>query len=503
MPGFSIEQILRAASADNPKRVYFIGPFAKRINFAAQQNRAVNLVYALVKKNKIEKDRPLAVVGGGLAGLTAATILHLLGFEVHLFERAPMVLARQRATSHRVLHPTVNAWPFETDLEPTTELPIFDWSAGVCDEVLKELAAEWQLVAGEQLETGRRLNLRTTVLDFELRDEEVILITDKVVDQKRFGTVIFAIGFDDERPLANAPKQSYWRDEGAEEVRNLEGDIRFVVSGTGDGGLIDVLRLSYTDFGKGALPLQIVTRLAGSDVEKSVKDAEDAFTGDNVEQDLWSAYLRAAKRLPADAAALLEQSRLDIPALVTLVGEDATLTARAAAPIHKLMTAYTWQSGTVRYLPGTLTVANDGKITVLTSKKQQLELGTGLHPPLVRHGAENALKGLLRNYPGVLDKLIKRQEVLADDFVRPIDPVWLANEVKLPAGFVAQDFGSRTFWTERHKKLNGLSRIWPHVLNVSIGDTGYEVEIEGAGWTPPRLFGVAARPRAPALAKRK
>lgn len=530
MPTMTVDQVLQSCTVDELERVYFLGPFAKRINFAAQQNRAVNLIYALESGSRLERGRPCAVIGGGLSGLTASAALHLLGHEVHLFERATTLLARQLTASHRVIHPTVNAWPFEPDLEPTTVLPFFDWCAGVCDDVLDDVLSEWEELAGKTLRDASRLNLSTKVLDFDERDDEVILSTDKNVKVKRFGAVIFAIGFDDEHALPDMKKlpaakdQSYWRDEGAEEVRNRQGERRFVVSGTGDGGLIDALRLSYERFRKGRLPLQVVTQLAGTDTQTIVRTAERKARSNESfrKHGLWGEYLMAAKCLPEPVKGILEASRIDTPFLVTLVGEDDTATARDAAPIHKLMLAYTWQKGTIQYYQGIVHVGDGGEVYIMAGEKrppagdkasktakrpppargQRIDLGEQCYPPLVRHGAPNALKWLLRNHGSVLEELSRRQSVLSDYFVRPIDAQWLSS-LPLPPNFARQDFQDKQFWQARQPKLASLSRIWPHLRGVAVGRAGFEILMVQDGWAPAKLFGVdsIARPITPTVAR--
>jgi threonine dehydrogenase-like Zn-dependent dehydrogenase len=42
------------------------------VNFAAQQNRALNLIWALAKDGRLQPDDRVAVIGAGLTGLTAA-----------------------------------------------------------------------------------------------------------------------------------------------------------------------------------------------------------------------------------------------------------------------------------------------------------------------------------------------------------------------------------------------------------------------------------------------
>jgi hypothetical protein len=423
--------------------------------------------------------------------MTAVALLHLLGYEVHLFERSGALLARQSMTTHRLVHPTVNAWPFERELDPTTELPFFDWCADVCDEVLGRILNEWEAIAGADLKAMGRLHTHVAISDFDVGEDDVALITDSTGVPNTFANVIFAIGFEDESLPDHAPPQSYWENEGAEAVRNADPKARFVVSGTGDGGLIDALRLSYLKFDKGKLPLQIVTDLAGSDSEMLIEEAERAYAeGIATEEALWNAYREAARRLPPAALANIEASRVKTPHLVLLVGQEPTATARDAAPIHKLLLAHTIGKRTIKYHHGELEIDPCGSARIQVEKGPTIELGSEFRPPIVRHGARKALEWLLRHRSKVLKDLQDRQQVLADDYIRPIDPGWLAGKVPLPACLQPQDFGDREFWLDRHPRLQALSRIWPHVVAVAVTADGYEVRTRGDGWSPKKLFGV-------------
>jgi hypothetical protein len=107
----AIDQILSAA-AIGPAGVFLIGPQMRRISFAAQQHRALNLVWAIHERGLIKPGDQVAVVGGGFSGLTAATALSGLNCVVSLFERDKTLMYVER---HRLryVHPSIMQWPEE------------------------------------------------------------------------------------------------------------------------------------------------------------------------------------------------------------------------------------------------------------------------------------------------------------------------------------------------------------------------------------------------------
>src|SRR3954471_15203875 len=82
------DQVIDAAYLHSCPNCFFIGPFAKRVSFASQQYRAIDLVEALQRRGKLTSDSSVAVVGAGLAGLTATAALRGLRCKkVHLYEQ--------------------------------------------------------------------------------------------------------------------------------------------------------------------------------------------------------------------------------------------------------------------------------------------------------------------------------------------------------------------------------------------------------------------------------
>jgi pyruvate/2-oxoglutarate dehydrogenase complex dihydrolipoamide dehydrogenase (E3) component len=73
MERVTAEEIVGGALVEGKKEtVYCLGPFPSRVNFTSQQHRALNLVSALRVCNKFAPDDSVAVIGAGLAGLSAA-----------------------------------------------------------------------------------------------------------------------------------------------------------------------------------------------------------------------------------------------------------------------------------------------------------------------------------------------------------------------------------------------------------------------------------------------
>src|SRR3954451_14911641 len=141
----TVEQLLRASKSSAYENVFFLGPYAQRVSFASQQNRALNLVWALWARGEIEEGSLVGVVGGGIAGAMTAAALLDLGCKVDVYESNREAWTRQSSTKHRFIHPTVNRWP-EYLISETTELPYFDWISGICSSVVKSLQDEWKVL---------------------------------------------------------------------------------------------------------------------------------------------------------------------------------------------------------------------------------------------------------------------------------------------------------------------------------------------------------------------
>jgi hypothetical protein len=237
--------------------VFVIGAFDSRITFYSQQVRALSLVHALREQGVLRNGMRVAVVGGGAAGLTAAAGLAVLAdVEIDLYERAQEVLPLQSATTRRRLDPHIYGWPEAGSDDPIADLPLLDWTAAPAQEVRRDLKQEFEAIAA--LRPCLRLNLRHEItracaagpavqLDFErdARLGEPANEGGRVRGQAVFDLAILAFGFGVEVAEAGVPSISYWSEAGVP-VAEFEGRVtpRFLISGNGDGGLIDLVAAS-------------------------------------------------------------------------------------------------------------------------------------------------------------------------------------------------------------------------------------------------------------------
>ena len=99
----------------------------------SQQCRAINLVCALNERDPRLREKRIAVVGAGAAGLTAATALCALGVprENLTILREDGQPAEHAALVLRTVHPPrLFHWPEEGWDNEGADLPVADWKAG-------------------------------------------------------------------------------------------------------------------------------------------------------------------------------------------------------------------------------------------------------------------------------------------------------------------------------------------------------------------------------------
>jgi hypothetical protein len=380
------DQVIEAAFLHSKLGCYFIGPFARRVSFASQQLRALDLIDALEARGKLPDNGPVAVIGAGLSGVTAAAALLGRRCKVDLYEYHPEVLTRQRGATHRLVHPTISRWPME-DLSLTTSLPFYDWGVGNCSRIMSNLAAEWRRYfdpetrgsSGLRLFTDRRvLRLASPATGGRPR---VALETDPVgAGERAYELVIVTTGYGAEHGLGEGPATSYWDPDELESRR--QGDSQFAIGGCGDGGLIDALRLVHDHFHAGWLAFAIAERLDAlgdmGGIRPTILEAEhDAMMmwksiacasqkptdvaplHHEILDPLYAAYERVVDLLPESILGLLDESIVTRLEKVWLIAPEARPTIPLAAPIHKLMIVQAIRRGAVAWKPGMLRKTGD------------------------------------------------------------------------------------------------------------------------------------------------
>jgi hypothetical protein len=470
-------------------QIYSVGPFGSRVSFASQQRRALNTVWMLEKTKAIAPGTKVAVIGAGLAGVMVAVALAARKCVVHLYERNPRILSLQSGTTHRYIHPTINFWP-EADPWPTTQFPFFDWFADDCSAIINNIHMEWQKYFQEWI---TKVYVKTVVDRLEQRDSEIYVhatgpIAPKV--SKPFKLAILTVGFGEEKAVNGLDTKSYWQ---SDELTLSEGTSDLsAVSGVGDGGIIDLLRILHRNFNRGRLCLEVINILQESAARMLIKNIEsgsEKFL--NEANGLESAsiyydqkYTELFDDLPPKAKNLLDQSiRDDLSDPIHLYGVTSKPYSLTAAPIHKLMLTHAILHGSVEYKKGVLT--NGPKLVidgVIESPRGRC---------IVRHGPEGAFKNLLSDEQ--VDKLRIQQTVLSDILVdAPFDGAyWAAWN-----GYPQQDFSSPRFVQFRHPlAAMFVMKEYEEILAVTIerGKASYLISEPASDLgriLPPKLFGI-------------
>jgi hypothetical protein len=308
--------------------VYLLGSFEMALTIYNQQARALNLAWSMVESKSPETLQSVAIVGGGFAGLTAAAgLLHKGVKHVTVFERRSVLCPLQQGSDARWVHPRIYEWPdLGSDL-PTAALPLLNWSAGRASDVVVEVLTFWERLV-DSLEPDRidvYLNVKHLRLN---QDLEIEWVGEKSgLDQKattsgtkkRFNSVVLAVGFGVERDALF----SYWRNETLGQPELDIGKRTYLVSGHGDGALIDMFRIRISRFRQDRIlvdlfgqnsRLMMALRKAKNELDRRLLKPEKLY--DRFESIAANPAVRfnrliksLRKRLRGDTAAILQMNR--------------------------------------------------------------------------------------------------------------------------------------------------------------------------------------------------
>lgn len=265
----------------NPKRIlstycipnvglYLLGTFDVGVTVLSQQIRALNLAWALVETERVPADKRIAVVGGGFAGLTIAAGLLRKEAQVHItiFERRDTLLPLQQGSDTRWLHPRIYDWPAMGSEAGSAMLPILNWTAARASDVVVQVMREWQKTLDDapealkgnlalycntrhlqvHLATGNSRNLRIEWVGERRSPSDGVSLQNGMSvatgGSQEFDIVILAVGFGLERDQA----LSYWRNEILAQPNLDRPRLIYVVSGQGDGAMMDLFRLRIAQF---------------------------------------------------------------------------------------------------------------------------------------------------------------------------------------------------------------------------------------------------------------
>lgn len=241
------DEYLQILEVYRDKNLFSLGTLERRVTVYSQQVRALNLIYALIDSERLKAGDKVAIVGGGFSGVTAAAAAALVGCNVTLYERKPTLLHLQSQNDTRWLHPRIYDWPDEDATELTTDLPFLRWRSARAGDVAEEVRNSFQRI---QLRVGARLLVKTRVGDLDIADAGsggLSISHNGAPEAAR--AIILAVGFGLEKTYGEVAPLSYWRNDGhAQTVLTSGSPASYLISGTGDGGLIDLLRIRIDRF---------------------------------------------------------------------------------------------------------------------------------------------------------------------------------------------------------------------------------------------------------------
>ncbi|MEO7214699.1 FAD-binding protein [Mucilaginibacter sp.] len=239
---------------------YIIGIFESGITFYKQQIRALNIFDALKKTKKIpeSEDFTIAVIGGGIAGLTFAAAALKSKHNVILFEEGSQTLNIQAGCNIRDIHPYLYDWPERHSTQTRTNLPILNWHHDTAANVVRSVKKEFTDIKDTALELKSNCyfeycnvkELQITDKDsgkrFEINGATFSRYGDQAI-HKRVDLIMYAIGYGIEKGISAENKfESYWRDTSIKQ--DDLSKCNYIIQGTGDGALIDLFNILIRDF---------------------------------------------------------------------------------------------------------------------------------------------------------------------------------------------------------------------------------------------------------------
>ena len=268
------------------KNKFLIGVFHQGITVYKQQIRALNIFHALVISGKIPLDNPnftIGIVGGGIGGITFAAAAARINVNIRLFEKQSVFMHMQYGCDTRIVHPNIYDWPNKRYDFPYTEIPILNWRADTASNVAKQIMNSFQSIikASNSQEIKALFDCEVTQI-IDASDELRIRYTNVVKSEsfnRPVNLVIFATGYGIEKGVDSPSRTpSYWRnDEFAQTI--LAPPKHYLLSGIGDGGLLDLFRLKILGFSINSF-LNNLKKLTDYDkiIEKIKEIKEKSFT---------------------------------------------------------------------------------------------------------------------------------------------------------------------------------------------------------------------------------
>ncbi|MDE2807781.1 MAG: FAD-dependent oxidoreductase [Gemmatimonadota bacterium] len=348
-------KMLEQFALRNKPPIYMIGTFSSGVTVWGQQIRALNLAWSLIEEDKLsveqEKRKRIAVVGAGFAGLTfvAALLKKKIACHITLFEEHDTLLPLQQGSDSRWLHPHIYDWPDKGSEADVAMLPILNWTAARASDVVVQVLKDWRNIVNNNKDVAlfcntRHLHLtKDEVNQSQARIEWVgeprspldgTIIESSSVAQGssgKFDLAILAVGFGIEQGI-----YSYWRNETIGQPLLNQSRRTFLISGQGDGAMIDLIRVRLSQYRQDRILEEIFSgkeRIVGQlkeAKERARKNRElslysifdSIFNDDSIcEEESAEVLDLVSRRLRRDTDAIL---RIQVPDMSTLLRGDSS-----------------------------------------------------------------------------------------------------------------------------------------------------------------------------------
>ncbi len=413
--GVTPREILQQMEVPGEHGVFILGCFERRVTLYSQQVRALNLIHALFAEKRLQAGSRVGIVGGGVGGMTAAAGAAVRGCKVTLLEQEDDLLLLFRNNHQRWLHPHIYDWPEPSSEQEQAGLPVLDWSAGRAEAVATQLLATWRLLAA-QYSIVVHPKARYVQLPASPSGDRLLTWNSPGPSRERFDAVMLAVGFGIEKKMEHAPFTSYWENDGLDHRFHTSGPAtrHFLVSGTGDGGLVDLFRIRITDFRHERIVKEFLSDPSLDDVKSGLLTLEEELRQGRLHpDDLYERY--SGLQVPEELDRRLgERLRGDTTAVLN--GLDSSPLSPGACVLNRFLASRLLRLG-VPYKHGKFKVSQTaGGYEVSFPDSSDTEV---FHGVVIRHGPQPALE---RSFKAFWEKAEKQMRAFAilDQTRRPI-----------------------------------------------------------------------------------
>jgi hypothetical protein len=433
--------LLRWMEVPQHPNVFALGTFGRQVTFASQQTRALNLIWALAETGRLERGNQVAVVGAGLGGLMSVTAAHAAGCSVHLYEKASQACPVQRGNDIRFIHPNILNWPDEGSETAETEFPFLNWTAASTRGVIKQIDLQWKRIRGDRVRRYFNYQVnRLYMVPQRIGSPRPALTANRVVEGEAAGGetaadptpgflehaydfVILAIGFGDEQELGGVPLLSYWENDSLHQETG-RGRTEILVSGCGDGGLIDALRLRIRNFDHADFVRRFVLAGESSGLIADLRRIDGDLRPHALDPDISLRFRTAYDAIPPSPALarietyFREHRRNDTS--VSLNSPAAGPLSFQASLLNRFATHLAMRHADLHYLSGRVVaerVASGAYRVAFQRVDADLTEERTFDRVIVRHGPRSAIRGLIPE--SSLDQLRSLWSTHIDETTKP------------------------------------------------------------------------------------